>query len=78
MDAQKSIGAHKPVDKDEDLHLEKHSDAQDRPLSPEEKLEESLEDSMDASDPPSATQPGDHGDPVPSSGFKEENEDAKD
>ncbi len=42
------------------------SDAQDRT---EETLEESLEDSMDGSDASSITQPGDHGDPVPSSGF---------
>lgn len=47
------------------------SDDQDHPCSTEETLDESLEDSMDASDPPSITQPGDHGDPVPSSGFKE-------
>lgn len=45
------------------------SDAQDRPLTTEETLDESLEDSMDGSDAPSITQPGDHGDPVPSSGF---------
>jgi hypothetical protein len=70
------MDAHKTVDKD-DLTLEKPSDAQDHPLSPEENLEEGLTDSMDASDPPSATQPGDHGDPVPSSGFKEEDDDAK-
>lgn len=47
------------------------SDAQDRTLTTEETLEESLEDSMDGSDAPSITQPGDHGDPVPSSGFPE-------
>ncbi|WP_126516905.1 hypothetical protein [Sphingobium amiense] len=59
-----------------DIHEEteapRKSDAQDRPLTHEEKLEEELEDSMDASDPPSSTHPDDHGDPVPSSGFKEE------
>ena len=49
---------------------EKPSDDQDRALTVEEKLEEGLEDSMDASDPPSVTQPGDNGDPVPSTGFK--------
>jgi hypothetical protein len=42
---------------------------QDHALSSEENLEEGLESSMDGSDPLSATQPGDHGDPVPSSGF---------
>lgn len=45
---------------------------QDHALSDEEKLEAGLEDSMDASDPPAVTAPGDHGDPVPSSGFTEE------
>lgn len=48
------------------------SDAQDRALTCDEKLEEGLEDSMDASDPPSSTRPNDKGDPVPSSGFKED------
>lgn len=48
---------------------ERESDAQDHVLSREEKLEEELEDSMDASDPPSTTRSGDHGDPAPSSGF---------
>lgn len=47
------------------------TDAQDHAVTPEEKLDEGLKDSMDASDPPSATAPGDHGDPVPSSGFPE-------
>ena len=37
----------------------------------EQKLDESLEDSMDASDPPSTTKPDDHGEPVPSSGYTE-------
>ncbi len=47
---------------------------QTRTLTEEEKLEEALQESMDGSDPPSTTRPGDHGDPVPSSGFKEEEE----
>lgn len=46
-------------------------DNQHKPLNQEQKLEAGLEDSMDASDPPAATAPGDHGDPVPSSGFPE-------
>lgn len=33
-------------------------------------LDKQLEDSMDASDPPSKTKPGDDGGPVPSSGYK--------
>ncbi|APL94512.1 hypothetical protein EWH08_07310 [Sphingobium indicum] len=47
------------------------TDAQDHAVTTEEKLDEGLMDSMDASDPPSATAPGDNGDPVPSSGFPE-------
>lgn len=54
---------------------ERPTDAQDHAVSDEEKLEEGLKDSMDASDPPAVTHPGDHGDPVPSSGFKEEDAD---
>jgi hypothetical protein len=48
---------------------ERASDAQDHVLHPDEKRDESLKDSMDASDPPSTAKPGDKGDPVPSSGF---------
>lgn len=43
----------------------------DHVRSEDEKLDERLEDSMDASDPPGATHPDDHGEPAPSSGFKE-------
>lgn len=56
---------------DTPIDRERLSDAQDRPLTTEEALEESLEDSMDGSDPASPTQPGDNGEPVPSSGFRE-------
>jgi len=59
----------------EEAHDERPTDAQDHAVTTEEKLDEGLMDSMDASDPPAATAPGDHGDPVPSSGFKEEEED---
>lgn len=45
---------------------------QDRPMTEDERLEQALEDSMDASDPPAQTRPDDKGDPAPSSGFKEE------
>lgn len=53
----------------EEAHDKRPTDAQDHAVTQEEKLEEGLMDSMDASDPPAATKPGDHGDPVPSSGF---------
>lgn len=46
------------------------SDTQGHVLDRDEVLEEGLKDSMDASDPPAATRPGDHGDPVPSSGYR--------
>ncbi len=49
---------------------------QDHPLSAEENLDEGLEASMDGSDPLSATQPGDHGEPVESSGYHGEGEKA--
>ncbi len=54
---------------------ERPTDAQDHAMTPEEKLEEGLRDSMDASDPPAATAPGDDGHPVPSSGYKEDEQD---
>ncbi|MGK2910615.1 MAG: hypothetical protein ACSLE1_12565 [Sphingobium sp.] len=65
-----------PSDAIVDADLNKRaSDDQDHCLSQEEALEESLEDSMDGSDAPSITQPGDHGDPVPSSGFPDDTKD---
>jgi hypothetical protein len=69
MDDQKPIRPSR-----EDETIARPSDAQDHAISQEENLEEGLRDSMDASDPPAATQPGDHGNPVPSSGFHEEDE----
>jgi hypothetical protein len=39
-------------------------------------LDRGLDESMDASDPPSASHPGDSGEPMPSSGFDEDAEDA--
>ena len=59
----------------EEAHEERPTDAQDHAMTPEEKLEEGLRDSMDASDPPAATTPGDDGHPVPSSGYKEDEQD---
>ena len=50
------------------------ADTQEPVLTPEEKLDKDLDDSMDASDPPSTTHPDDHGEPAPSSGFKEDGE----
>ncbi|CAN5395232.1 hypothetical protein BH11PSE5_BH11PSE5_15370 [soil metagenome] len=60
------------VHADEDHGKDRASDTQDRPMTTEENLDETLEDSMDASDAPSITHPSDKGDPVPSSGFPED------
>lgn len=56
----------------EEARDERETDQQDHVVSAEEKLEEGLKDSMDASDPPSTARSGDKGDPVPSSGYREE------
>jgi hypothetical protein len=44
------------------------------PENEDAKLDRGLDESMDASDPPSSTQPGDKGEPPKSSGFDEEAE----
>jgi hypothetical protein len=49
--------------------LEKYGRPEEKELN--EQLEVGIEDSMDASDPLTATQPGNTNDPVPSSGFPE-------
>ncbi len=41
------------------------------PASPQAKLDRALDESMDASDPPSQTPPGDSSNPAPSSGYDE-------
>ena len=47
---------------------------QKNPGSEEAQLDNALDESMDASDPPSTTQPGHGGEPAPSSGYSEEAE----
>lgn len=44
---------------------------EDNPDDPDAKLDAGLDQSMDASDPPANVQPGDDGEPVPSSGYDE-------
>lgn len=44
------------------------------PASPQAKLDRALDESMDASDPPSQTVPGGSTEPAPSSGFDPEAE----
>ena len=42
---------------------------EENPGDPDAKLDAGLDQSMDASDPPATVQPGDDGEPMPSSGF---------
>ena len=44
------------------------------PKDVDAQLDHGLDESMDASDPPSALMPGDSGEPLPSSGFDEAEE----
>lgn len=46
------------------------------PTDTDAQLDRGLDESMDASDPPSAAHPGDSGEPMPSSGFDADAEDA--
>lgn len=46
------------------------------PSNPDAKLDVALDESMDASDPPAPTAPGDCGEPAPSSGYDEAAEEA--
>lgn len=52
---------------DEDINLR----LEENPEDPDAKLDAGLDQSMDASDPPATVQPGDDGEPVPSSGYDE-------
>ena len=45
---------------------------QSNPANPDAKVDVGSDESMDASDPPSAAQPGCDDEPVPSSGFPED------
>jgi hypothetical protein len=60
----------------------KHIDRGPKPagemMTEEERLEEGIIESMDASDPPSVTRKGDDGHPVPSSGYRPEEWEDKD
>ena len=51
---------------------------QKNPDSPDARLDNALDESMDASDPPAQTQPGANTDPAPSSGYSEEAERQRD
>ena len=49
---------------------------EDNPGDPDAKLDAGLDQSMDASDPPATVQPGNDGEPMPSSGFDDAAEEA--
>jgi hypothetical protein len=53
----------RPPERELEHKLKKNPDDQDA------KVDVGSDESMDASDPPAATQPGQNDDPVPSSGF---------
>ena len=50
---------------------ELETELHDNPHDLDKKADVGSDESMDASDPPAATQPGQNDDPVPSSGFPE-------
>ena len=54
-----------PPERDLERKLKRH------PGDPDAKADVGSDESMDASDPPAAAQPGSSDDPVPSSGFPE-------
>lgn len=51
---------------------ELEAEARKNPDDPNAKVDLGSDESMDASDPPAASQPGTDGEPVPSSGFPEQ------
>lgn len=59
-----------PVQK-RDPERELETELRDHPEDLDKKADVGSDESMDASDPPAAAQPGQNDDPVPSSGFPE-------
>lgn len=55
----------------DDPEQELEKELRDDPHDLDKKADVGSDESMDASDPPAATQPGQNDDPVPSSGFPE-------
>ena len=73
-----SVAPGDPADEGGDIHDPRQNAGQDEsiakrlerdPTSPDAALDNALDESMDASDPASSTQPGDSGAPGKSSGF---------
>ena len=55
----------------DDPERELEKELRENPHDLDKKADVGSDESMDASDPPAATQPGQNDDPVPSSGFPE-------
>lgn len=68
---------HRPASADGQTAMQDEAIAKrldEHPENVDAQLDAGLDESMDASDPPSALQPGDSGEPLPSSGFDEAQE----
>lgn len=70
MNGEEEKAAPPPVDKDEP-ERELEQELREHPDDPDAKVDVGSDQSMDASDPPAAVQPGQSDGPVPSSGFPE-------
>jgi hypothetical protein len=70
MNGEQKTDAPPPVHRD-DPERELENELRDRPHDLDKKADVGSDESMDASDPPAAAQPGQSDEPVPSSGFPE-------
>jgi len=80
LDSMSVAPGKKPASESGDAGSDKSIDQRlkDNPESKEARLDAGLDESMDASDPPSSTQPVHSTDPAPSSGYDEDGEKAGD
>jgi hypothetical protein len=72
VDEDMSVAPAQQKDAGQDRSIEKRLEKD--PASKEARLDRALDESMDASDPPSSTQPVHNHGPAPSSGYDEEAE----
>ena len=70
MNGEQKTDGPPPVHRD-DPERELENELRDNPHDLDTKADVGSDESMDASDPPAAAQPGQSDDPVPSSGFPE-------
>ena len=70
MNGEQKTNVPPPVLSD-DPERELEKELRDNPHDLDKKADVGSDESMDASDPPAAAQPGQNDDPVPSSGFPE-------